>query len=401
MAVACMDAAHMLDIPVIVTTTMSMSEDTRAPFIRPSFNFDTATTLDKSLWERFVERYFTLPRFILRQRPVLVALNEIRRQLGIKPWEPLGRHAGTIKFINAFWGVESPRPVGPFVEYVGPVMNRHYDPLTPALAQFLDRHSRVVYIAFGQMYAPNTREFGTLLTGLLEAYEEGILDGLVWSLSRKRSMDLPPTIQTSRKTYNTSNLLNGVHKDMRFEPWSPQFAVLNHCSCKLFVSHGGASSIHESLYNGVPMLLHPFTSDQPVNSEQLAKAGVGLVIDRRTSSPEDIVRKIRSMVLDEAGDYAVNIKTMQALVQIRSRRRHYAADIVEEVLYSVRGKKNIWHRKEDVWHMRWWKATNWDVDGLAFFLMILSVAFVYRTLLPMQRHFVNNYLVSKVKQKAV
>ncbi|KAF7725368.1 hypothetical protein EC973_009635 [Apophysomyces ossiformis] len=404
MALACMDAAHMLNIPIVVTMTMSISEaslcsDTRAPFIRPFFSVDGATTLNKSLWDRFFERYFTLPRFILRHQPVLRALNKKRQELGIEPWEPLGRHAGTVKFINSFWGLDSPRPVGPFVEYVGPIISGRYDALTTDLASFLNTHKAIAYVAFGQMYAPNPRELVTLLTGLLEAYESHYLDGFVWSLSGKTVTDIPPTIKTSRTRYNTTSLLMGYQRDIRFESWTPQFAILNHTSCRLFVSHGGASSIHESLYNGVPLLLHPFTSDQPINANQMAKAGVGLVIDRRNISPQEIAQKIRTIVLDEGGTYADNIKAMQAVAEIYSRRLYYAADVVEEILYSRHGNESMWHRKEDTRHMSWWKATNWDVDALALTLLIGGSVAVYRSLLGMQVYVSKKLLVRKMKQK--
>ncbi|KAG1059722.1 hypothetical protein G6F42_028213 [Rhizopus arrhizus] len=149
---------------------------------------------------------------------------------------------------NSFWGMESPRPVGPLVEYVGPIIGTSYDSLPSHLMQFMQQHQRVIYIAFGQMYTPNHQEFKVLLTSLLEAYEHGYFDGFIWSLSKSSRQGLPKQVETSSgKTYFVQELLDGSYTDLRFEPWSPQFAILDHDHCKLFISHGGASSIHESL----------------------------------------------------------------------------------------------------------------------------------------------------------
>jgi UDP:flavonoid glycosyltransferase YjiC (YdhE family) len=41
-------------------------------------------------------------------------------------------------------------------------------------------------------------------------------------------------------------------------PFAPQRALLAHPYVSLFVSHGGAESSHEAMYDGVPMLILSF-----------------------------------------------------------------------------------------------------------------------------------------------
>ncbi|OBZ90519.1 UDP-glucuronosyltransferase 2B37 [Choanephora cucurbitarum] len=275
--------------------------------------------------------------------------------------------------INSFWGIESPRPVGPLVEYVGPIINAVYDPLDSKLSKFMDTHQRVVYIAFGQMYNPSKKEFEVLLTSLVEAYESDYLNGFIWSLSMKSRHNLPEQIITrSGRVYKVNDLLQN-HADLRFETWSPQFAILQHPHCRLFISHGGASSIHESLYNGVPLLLHPFTSDQPQNANSIVASGVALQVDRKKYNVTDTFEKLSEILLDKDQKFATQMKSMQALVQIRSRRKVYAADIIEEVLYSVRSGDDLWYRRQVNERMPWYKATNWDINMFG----VCIIAFVF------------------------
>ena len=57
----------------------------------------------------------------------------------------------------------------------------------------------------------------------------------------------------------------------------PQIAVLKQAS--LFITHGGMNSVSEAMIHGVPMLVIPFVSDQPVNARQVEKLGLGKMLD--------------------------------------------------------------------------------------------------------------------------
>lgn len=354
--------------------------DTFAPFINHFHTLGPSTTNDISFKQRLYDQFVALPTFIFRFIPVGLSVRKVRKELGVENYDAIGRHSQAIKMVNSFWGMESPRPVGPFVEYVGPIINSRYQALPESMAKFMDEHSTVVYIAFGQTYSPNALEFEVLLKSLLKAYENKYFDGFIWSLSIKsrQQPNLPKTIKTeSGRIYNVQDLFDGLlSTDLRFEAWSPQFAILNHAHCKLFISHGGASSIHESLFNGVPLLLHPFTSDQPSNSLSMKDAGIGLVLDRRAHNFTDTFEKIGTILNDKEGTFKSNMESMQALVQLKSKRKYYAADMIEEVLYSVRNKSEIWYRREASADMGFLKSTNWDVNLFALFG---SIAFIYHS----------------------
>ena len=60
----------------------------------------------------------------------------------------------------------------------------------------------------------------------------------------------------------------------------PQITVLKQAS--LFITHGGMNSVSEAMVHGVPMVVIPFISDQPVNARQVEKLGLGKVLDYKT-----------------------------------------------------------------------------------------------------------------------
>ncbi|KIJ41897.1 glycosyltransferase family 1 protein [Sphaerobolus stellatus SS14] len=55
-------------------------------------------------------------------------------------------------------------------------------------------------------------------------------------------------------------------------PWTPQQLILSHPATGWFLSHCGANSIMESLYQGIPLICWPQEGDQPANALYLSTA---------------------------------------------------------------------------------------------------------------------------------
>ena len=66
----------------------------------------------------------------------------------------------------------------------------------------------------------------------------------------------------------------------------PQIAVLKQAS--LFITHGGMNSVSEAMVHGVPMVVIPFVSDQPVNARQVEKLGLGKVLDYKAVTADNL-----------------------------------------------------------------------------------------------------------------
>ena len=78
----------------------------------------------------------------------------------------------------------------------------------------------------------------------------------------------------------------------------PQISVLKQAS--LFITHGGMNSVSEAMVSGVPMVVIPFVSDQPVNAQQVARLGLGMVLDYKAITPSILKDAAFAVMNDEA-----------------------------------------------------------------------------------------------------
>ena len=76
------------------------------------------------------------------------------------------------------------------------------------------------------------------------------------------------------------SLLKHIPENFVIRNRVPQIAVLKQSS--LFITHSGMNSVSEAMVHGVPMVVIPFVSDQPVNARQVEKLGLGKVLDYKT-----------------------------------------------------------------------------------------------------------------------
>ena len=91
--------------------------------------------------------------------------------------------------------------------------------------------------------------------------------------------------------------LGTIPKNFLVRNHVPQIALLKQAS--LFITHGGMNSVSEAMIHGVPMLVIPFVSDQPVNGEQVVRLGLGNVLDYRIITPALLKDTAFSVLSDE------------------------------------------------------------------------------------------------------
>ncbi len=87
----------------------------------------------------------------------------------------------------------------------------------------------------------------------------------------------------------------------------PQIAVLRQAG--LFITHGGMNSVSEAMIHGVPMLVIPFVSDQPVNARQVEKLGLGKVLEYKAITADRI--KEAAFAIMEDGQIRDNLQKIQ------------------------------------------------------------------------------------------
>jgi MGT family glycosyltransferase len=72
--------------------------------------------------------------------------------------------------------------------------------------------------------------------------------------------------------------------------WVPQLEILSQSS--LFITHGGLSSVRESIFHGVPMLVFPAVTDQPGNSARVQYHNLGLTGNAAKITPDSLGKMI-------------------------------------------------------------------------------------------------------------
>ena len=76
--------------------------------------------------------------------------------------------------------------------------------------------------------------------------------------------------------------------NIKISPWLPQQDLLGHPNLKLFVTHGGLSSLVQAIYHGVAVVGIPFS-----------KHGYARIIEWDSLTAEDLVKNIKEAVTDD------------------------------------------------------------------------------------------------------
>eukprot|EP00877_Chromochloris_zofingiensis_P007925 jgi/Chrzof1/3386/Cz12g23150.t1 len=104
--------------------------------------------------------------------------------------------------------------------------------------------SSFVYIAFGSHAILSQKHVDTIMIAMTDLIESGVIDGVFWATGSSNSAMFPPAAE--------------LHPAVKLLSWAPQKAILAHPAVRVFMSHGGAESCHESMFAATPMIIMPF-----------------------------------------------------------------------------------------------------------------------------------------------
>jgi glucuronosyltransferase len=174
----------------------------------------------------------------------------------------------------------------------------------------------VVYVSMGSHTRLNKEKGEAILNGVLSTNYS-----LLWSL-RESNRDILDGVK--------------VHVDdkrVRLLKWVPQLAVLGHRAVGVAIVHGGANSVHESLYNEVPLIVLPGNGDQMANAGRVHHQGLGIHLQDSNVTESSVFEAIKQ--IDE-GAYRRNVHRLKKSF-IDGGGRERAAELIEfyaEVGYS-------------------------------------------------------------------
>ncbi len=123
---------------------------------------------------------------------------------------------------------------------------------------------------------------------------------VVWKLSKPQQAHLDAkTVAAGPKMRITS-----------FIPFSPRY-LLQHKSCRVFVTHCGDTSVYESVQSGVPMVGIPLFADQADMCARVQDSGIGVALNKMTFSADDIVAG--SLMMDRNVSASAKIQKLAAM----------------------------------------------------------------------------------------
>ncbi|CAO3664344.1 unnamed protein product [Rhizopus stolonifer] len=397
----CFEAARDSNIPDIITAAYAAFPDAGAPYVNNQIlTMKNPTTLQMGFIQRFYDMFVVPVKSLLRMKPHSDWINGLRRlsncnitYMEYEPWA----HKNSLKLVNSLFGMETARPLGPLIEFIGPIMVREYSSLTTDLKEYLDSHSHIIYIAFGQHAVATESDLKLIITAIMESIEAGAYDGFLWA-SRKGAEAFPKEVKTkSGSVYQVNDMFDGFYSNLRFVNWAPQTAVVMHPSVSTFLTHGGAVSMFEGLYAGKRLIVFPFYGDQFINAHNTKYRGLGDYLSPELKQEEasniiiNVGRDVDSKIQSNVGRY-------RALVQIHSQHGvTRGADLVEEVLF-VNKDSQLPYRYEVARQMPYIKSHNLDLIVAALFLTVIG----FRIFVTLVKAFVRHILVQKwVKSRII
>ena len=240
-------------------------------------------------------------------------------------------------FVNTFFGLEPAKDLPPLVQAVGPILSDTFPSLDDQTEKFLAGKGRVVYVAFGTHVILTGEKLDKVISGLALALLKGHIDGVIWAIrpAARKQMDTSKGHPVPRDAdFTLGDLLANRHPAWLFLEYAAQRAILDHPSTRVFLTHAGASSANEALYHGVPMISMPVYGDQLQYSMRLVAAGVALSINKDHFSPAELCALAGTILHDQDGQIRRNVQRMRRIANVAARRKHLAADLVEEHLYD-------------------------------------------------------------------
>jgi UDP:flavonoid glycosyltransferase YjiC (YdhE family) len=191
-------------------------------------------------------------------------------ELEFRVCDAISPFATTVFATEAFAG-ELPLPRG--AHFVGPSLppeGRDPAPPLPAL------DGRVVYASFGSQISWQPEIFAKVAAACAP-------------------LDVTLVLSAGALAADTS-FVGALPGRVHVASFTPQLELL--ARTQAFVTHGGANSVMESLWAGVPLLVSPVCNDQPMQAQMIARRGCGIRLDLATATVAEARDALRALLDD-------------------------------------------------------------------------------------------------------
>ncbi len=122
----------------------------------------------------------------------------------------------------------------------------------------------------------------------------GTVNGEVGERFYKVALDAMETIDAEALLVAPPDLIGNVPRNVIVKRFVSQLDILKHVDA--VVTHGGHNTVVESLYYGLPLVVAPIRDDQPVISDQVVAAKVGVRVKFSRVQPKELKLAIESIL---------------------------------------------------------------------------------------------------------
>jgi len=236
------------------------------------------------------------------------------------------------------------RPVSPKTILAGLMSCSPAKPLPEDLEKYIKESPHgVIYVSFGSVVKASKMP-ESKRKAMLKVFSK-LKQRIIWKW--ETSMDDAP-----------SNVL--------ISSWLPQTSLLAHSGVKLFVTHGGAGSVQETICHKTPIVGIPLAGDQIVNVKESAYKHIGVQVDWHEMTEESLYSGIMTVLEDKS--YQDSVSQLSDLIM--DQPQHPLERAIWWLEYLLRHPQNI-NMRPVVHHLSW--AQYFLLDVLAFFLFVVLV----------------------------
>ncbi|RMZ85086.1 hypothetical protein DV738_g102, partial [Chaetothyriales sp. CBS 135597] len=346
---AARDVSREYDIPLAMHWPQMPTAMLPAPHIpgTPGLQVDVLTSEFATFWQRLRNAlliYTSLPWYL----SYLSWRRQMRKSMGVSHPLKAQHKPDYLCLVNSFFALEAAKDLPPNVAAIGPVLSDEFPRLNEPFVSFLSSRSAVLYISLGTHALLSHDILVRLISGALSALDSGLIDGIIWSIRpmAKRQLRLAESVEwtllsdQSSSSVSVTAILNNKVPSLLVTDLAPQRAILEDPRTVAFISHCGSSSTNEATFAGTPIIALPVYFDQLQYAMRLRDAGVAIHLQKDSFQAADVAKAIATIVSDREnqGPISANVHRVMRIARISARRKHLAADLVEEVLVDWEGR---------------------------------------------------------------
>ncbi|XKL68154.1 hypothetical protein PGB90_003645 [Kerria lacca] len=155
---------------------------------------------------------------------------------------------------------------------------RSLNPLPQDIVRFLNQSRQgVILLTFGSLVRSN------------------IVNEKMKKIFKETFAEIPQAV-----IWKFEEQVEGLSDNVMVSSWVPQREILAHKNVKAFITHCGGLGMQEAIYEGKPLIMIPFFSDQPNNAALMSEYGVGIRLDHETLTKQNLLKAIDAVINDES-----------------------------------------------------------------------------------------------------